>query len=399
MNNTSEQKRTIAVVTGARADYGLLVPLLQAIDNEPTMELHLWVTGMHLAEQFGGSINDIIADRFFIAEKIDMLLASDTPEAIAKSIGVGVLGFAQAYARSCPDILVGLGDRFELFAAVQAALPFKIPVAHISGGETTQGAIDESIRHSITKLSHLHFVATECYAKRVIQMGEEPWRVHVTGDPGLDNVATMTFLGEAELEKRIGMPLSPRPIICTFHPVTLEHERTGHQINELLAALRATGHPVLFTYPNADTAAKVIIDAIENYVASNADARIVKSLGRVAYCSLMKQAIAMVGNSSSGLLEAASFELPAVNVGTRQQGRLSNRNVVHSECEKEAIANAIRIATSQEFRSGIRGLRNIYGDGHASERILEVLKNVRLDRKLIMKCFYDIALPEESFTS
>jgi UDP-hydrolysing UDP-N-acetyl-D-glucosamine 2-epimerase len=351
---------------------------------------------MHFARQFGSSIDEIASDGFCIAERIDMLLASDTPEAVAKSIGLGVLGFAQAFARNRPDILVGLGDRFELFAAVQAALPFNIPVAHISGGETTEGAIDESIRHAITKLSHLHFVAAEPYARRVVQMGEEPWRVHVTGDPGLDNFATMNFLGKPELQERIGMSLSPKPLLITFHPITLERNSNGKHINELLAALKRAAHPAVFTYPNADAGSGVIIEAIESYVDSNPNARVVRNLGRLAYCSLMKQAIAMVGNSSSGLVEAASFELPVVNIGTRQRGRLSGANVINCECESEAISDAIHLAASEKFRLSVRGIRNLYGDGHASERILEVLRNIPLDQKLIMKRFHDFAGERES---
>lgn len=391
MNSDLQSKRTIAVVTGARSDYGVLVPLLRAIKEDPHTELQVWATGMHFLHQFGSSIEEIVVDRFCIREKIDMLLASDTPEGIAKSIGLGVLGFAQAYARNRPDIVVGLGDRFELFAAVQAALPFKIPVAHISGGETTQGAMDESIRHSITKLSHLHFVATECYAERVIQMGEEPWRVHVSGEPGLDEFTTMKFLSKSELEKRIGMALTQKPLLCTFHPVTLEHEATGRYIEELLAALSSSGHPVVFTYPNADTAGRIIIEAIEKYAGANSNARVIRNLGRVAYCSLMKESLAMVGNSSSGLIEAANFELPVVNIGIRQQGRLSGRNVISCDCEEKAISRAILRACSDEFRSGIRGIQNIYGDGHASGRILQVLRDTPLDQKLIVKRFYDLS--------
>jgi UDP-hydrolysing UDP-N-acetyl-D-glucosamine 2-epimerase len=274
---------------------------------------------------------------------------------------------------------------------VQAALPFNIPVAHISGGETTEGAIDESVRHAITKLSHLHFVAAEPYARRVIQMGEQAWRVHVTGEPGLDDFPTMKFLGKPELEERVGMSLSSPPLLITFHPVTLDHKSTYKYVTELLAALRQSRHPAIFTYPNADTCSGVIIEAIESFVDSNPNARVVRNLGRLAYCSLMKQAIAMVGNSSSGLVEAASFELPVVNIGIRQRGRLSGSNVIDCECERGAIATAIRTAVSEEFHYAIRGIHNIYGDGHASERILEVLRNVPLDQKLIVKRFYDLA--------
>ncbi len=390
LKSNSDCLRTVAVVTGSRSDYGLLVQVLRAIEADPALNLHLCATGAHFARQFGSTIDEILSDGFRIAEKIDMLLASDTPEAVSKSIGIGVCGFAQAYARNRPDILVGLGDRFELFAAVQAALPFNIPVAHISGGEVTEGAMDESIRHAITKLSHLHFVAAEPYARRVIQMGEEPWRVHVSGEPGLDSIATMDFLAKDELENRIGMPLSPKPLLVTFHPVTLEGEQTSRFVHELLEALNESPQPTVFTYPNADPGGTVIIDAIERYVASKSDARVVRNLGRRAYCSLMKYAAAMVGNSSSGIAEAASFELPAVNIGNRQQGRLVGRNVITCDSERKAISKAIQKATALEFRASLRGMQNLYGDGHASERIVKVLRDIPLDRKLIVKRFHDI---------
>jgi UDP-hydrolysing UDP-N-acetyl-D-glucosamine 2-epimerase len=389
-SEVSNCARTVAVITGARSDYGLMVPLLRAIERDPILALGLWVTGMHFSRQFGSSIEEIATDGFCIAEKIDMLLASDTPEAVAKSLGVGLLGFGQAYARNRPDILVGLGDRFEVLAAVLAALPFNIPVLHICGGETTEGAMDESIRHSITKLSHLHCVATEPYARRVIQMGEEPWRVHVTGEPGLDNIETMDVQPQAEVEKRIDMSLSPPPLLVTFHPVTLEYDQNGFYIKELLAALKEIGQPAVITYPNADAAGGVIIEEIEAYAISNSNVRVVRSLGRSSYCSLMRHAAAMVGNSSSGILEAASFELPVVNIGNRQKGRLAGGNVIHCDCRRGAIVDSIRKATSPSFRSSIRGIRNLYGDGHASERIVSLLKNTALDQKLIMKHFYDI---------
>jgi UDP-hydrolysing UDP-N-acetyl-D-glucosamine 2-epimerase len=388
--NMSNTERTVAVVTGARSDYGLMVPLLRAIESDPILVLRLWVTGMHFSRQFGSSIEEILTDGFCIAEKIDMLLASDTPEGVSKSLGVGLLGFGQAYARNRPDLLVGLGDRFEVLAAVLAALPFNIPVVHLCGGETTEGAMDESIRHAITKLSHLHCVATEPYARRVIQMGEEPWRVHVTGDPGLDNIETMDVQPRSEVEKRIGMSLSPPPLLVTFHPVTLEYEQNGFYIKELLAALDEIGQPAVITYPNADTAGGVIIKEIEAYAVSNSNVRVVRTLGRSSYCSLMRHAAAMVGNSSSGILEAASFELPVVDIGNRQKGRLAGGNVIHCDYRRGAIVDSIRKATSAGFRSTIQGIRSLYGDGHASERIVRLLKTTTLDQKLIMKHFYDL---------
>lgn len=382
-------KRSVAVITGARSDYGPLVPLLRAIQCDQNLQLQVWVTGSHLSPIFGSTIDEIENDGFGVDERVDMLLSSDTPVGISKSMGVGVLGFAQAYERNRPDIVVGLGDRYELLTAVQAALPFNIPVAHISGGEVTEGVMDESIRHAVTKLSHLHFVATEPYARRVIRMGEEPWRVHVTGEPGLDNLASMIFLDIEALERRIGMPVDPRMLLVTFHPLTLSGGQTRDQIDELLAALDAVSAPVLFTYPNSDTDGTVIVDAVRRYVASHRNSRLVASLGRLAYCSLMRHVAAMVGNSSSGIIEAASFDLPVVNVGSRQEGRIHGPNVVNCEPVCGVIVEAIRKATMPQFRDLIRGVLNPYGDGHASERIVQVLKTVPLGRELIVKRFHD----------
>lgn len=379
--------RTIAAVTGARSDYGLLVPVLKGITADPTLRLKLFVTGMHLSPDFGLTVRDVERD-FEITERVEMLVASDTPEAISKSVGLGVIGFAQTYARHRPDILLVLGDRFETLAAVIAALPFTIPVAHISGGEATEGAIDDAIRHAITKMSHLHFVSLEEYRRRVIQMGEEPWRVTVSGEPGLDNISATPALSSAEMEGRIGMSLEPAPLLVTFHPATLEPGQTEIQTAELLAALDTVRMPIVFTAPNADTEGRVIASRIQDFVRQHPNSRYVTNLGTAAYLSMMRCSSAMVGNSSSGIIEAASFELPAVNLGSRQQGRLCGENVVHAEMKTDTIVRAIRLAVSPGFRKGLRGLANPYGDGKAAPRIVEVLKTVPLDRNLLVKTFY-----------
>jgi UDP-N-acetylglucosamine 2-epimerase (non-hydrolysing)/GDP/UDP-N,N'-diacetylbacillosamine 2-epimerase (hydrolysing) len=324
-----------------------------------------------------------------------MLLSSDTPEGISKSIGLGVIGFAQIFARFKPDILVVLGDRFEMLSAVAAAMPFTIPVAHLHGGEATEGLIDESIRHSITKMSHLHFVSTESYRQRVIQMGEAPWRVVVSGAPGLDNLQAVELLEIAALENRIGVNLTPPPLLVTFHPVTLEYADTQYHITELLAALKAVNLPIVFSYPNADTYGRIIINAIERFVKSCEQAWAVTNLGTQAYFSLMKYAVAMVGNSSSGIIEAASFELPVVNIGNRQQGRIHSYNVVDVECNRTSIELAIRQVTAPQFRAQLAGIKNPYGDGHAAERIVEVLQTVSLNQTLTLKRFHNI-LPGEA---
>jgi UDP-N-acetylglucosamine 2-epimerase (non-hydrolysing) len=379
--------RTIAVVTGARSDYGCLVPVLKGIKAEPSLQLMLFVTGMHLSPDFGLTVRDVEHD-FEISERIEMLISSDTPEGIAKSIGLGMIGFAQAYSRHRPDILLVMGDRFETLAAVSAALPFIIPVAHISGGESTEGAIDDVIRHAITKMSHLHFVSLQEYGRRVIQMGEQPWRVTVAGEPGLDNISAAPSLSIADVEKRIGMSLQHPPLLVTFHPATLELGQAETQVPELLAALDTMGMPMVFTAPNADTEGRVIAKRIQDFVRHHPNSRYVTSLGTAAYMSMMRYSAAMVGNSSSGIVEAASFELPVVNLGSRQQGRLCGKNVIHAEMKADTIMGAIRLAVSPGFRESLRGLANPYGDGKAAPRIVEVLKAVPLDRNLLVKTFY-----------
>lgn len=382
--------RTIGVVTSSRADYGIYRPLLQAIIADPELDLALYVTGMHLAPEHGLTVTAIEADGFAIAERIEGLLADDSDAGIAQSMGLTTLGFARAFARSRPDLLLVLGDRFEMHAAALAALPFNLPMAHIHGGELTAGAIDDALRHSLTKLSHLHFVATEAYAARVRQLGEEPWRVVVSGAPGLDALAGFVPLAASELERRIGLPLAPAPLLVTFHPVTLAPGQGEEQVNELLAALDQSGLPVVFTAPNADAGGRRIAGMLAEYVASRANTRLVTSLGSAGYFSLMARAAAMVGNSSSGLIEAPSFALPVVNIGDRQEGRVRAANVLDVGYDRQAIAAAIARATSPGFRQSLTGLANPYGGGRASERILEVLKTVAIDAGLLKKRFCDL---------
>lgn len=382
--------KTVAVVTVARSDYGVYYPVLRRLNGDPDFHVRLFLSGMHLSPEFGMTGKEVEADGFEIAERIEMLLSSDSPQAIAKSVGVGVLGFAQAFAHWRPDLLMVLGDRFEMFAAVVAALPFGIPLVHLHGGESTEGLIDEAIRHAITKMSHLHFVSTERYRQRVIQMGEEPWRVVVSGAPSLDNLASTALVGREELERRLGFSMSPPPLLVTFHPVTLEYERTTDHVDQLLGALESVAMPVLFTLPNADTSGRSIISRIEAYVATHPEAKLVASLGTQLYFSAMRLARAMVGNSSSGIIEAASFELPVVNVGSRQQGRVHGPNVLSVPCETSAIAAAIQRACSDAFRQQLKGLSNPYGDGHASEVIAQTLRQLPLDDRLLKKAFHTV---------
>lgn len=380
--------RTIGVVTVGRSDYGIYFPILQRIQEDPDLHLHLIVSGMHLAPEFGLTVKAIEHDGFDIAERIAMLVSSDSPEGVAKSIGLGTIGFAQAYARFRPDILVVLGDRFEMYAAVVAALPFKIPLAHLHGGESTEGAIDEAIRHAITKMSHLHFVATDVYAQRVIQMGEEPWRVMVSGAPGLDNVQRIPLLSRHELETRYGLKVESPFLLVTYHPVTLEYEQTGMQTRELLSALAEVDLPIIFTYPNADTNNHIIQRMVREFVSEHRRVQITANLGTRGYFSVMQYASAMVGNSSSGIIEAASFKLPVVNIGIRQRGRLRGKNVIDTDYDRELIVTAIGTAISSEFHASLVDLVNPYGDGHAAERIIQKLKRVSLNRDLLQKHFH-----------
>jgi UDP-N-acetylglucosamine 2-epimerase (non-hydrolysing)/GDP/UDP-N,N'-diacetylbacillosamine 2-epimerase (hydrolysing) len=383
--------RTIAVVTTTRADYSYYRPVLARIVGRPDLRLRLIVTGTHLSDRFGSTVHAIEDDGFPIADRIEMLMSGDTPDAIAKSTGVGVLEIAEALGRDRPDILLLLGDRFEMLAAAVAALPFAIPIAHIAGGETTEGAMDDAARHAITKMSHLHFVQAPLYRERVIQMGEEPWRVVLAGAASLDNLHDMRFFSVAELEQKFGLDLSEPPLVVTFHPVTLEADQTEKHVEELLAALDAAHEPVVFTSTNADTRNHSIARAIDQYVATHANARQVASFGTQGYFSLLRQAQAMVGNSSSGIVEAATFRLPVVNVGRRQAGRFHDRNVINVDATRENITAAIRKATSAAFRSSLEGLQNPYGDGHASEIIVETLRTCPLGSRLLIKRFHEVA--------
>ncbi|MBI5568753.1 MAG: UDP-N-acetylglucosamine 2-epimerase (hydrolyzing) [Desulfomonile tiedjei] len=382
--------RTIGVVTGARADYGMCASLLERVDADPTLDLHVLVTGMHLSPEFGMTARWIEQDGYRIGDKIEMLLSSDSPVGTAKSVGLGIIGFAQSFSRFRPDILVVLGDRFEMYAAVVAALPFGIPVAHLHGGEVTVGAIDDALRHSLTKLSHLHFVSTEAHARRVIQMGEEPWRVTVCGAPALDNLKRIALLSQEELEQRFGLSLEKAPLLVTYHPVTLEYEHTEEQVTELLAALHEWGMPVVFTMPNADTSGRLIGSLIRDFVEQHPSARVVDNLGNEGYFSMMAMAAAMVGNSSSGIVEAASFKLPVINIGTRQTGRERPANVVDVGYDRMAILTGLRTVCAPGFRSGLEHLKNPYHVSNASEIIAERLKTVALDQKLLMKRFFDL---------
>lgn len=382
--------RTIGVVTVARSDYGIYVPLLKRIQQDPALGLHLIVSGAHLSAEFGSTVSAIVEDGFAIGDKVEALRASDTPQGIATAIGDAVSAFGRSYGRSRPDVLVVLGDRFEMFAAALAALPFRIPVAHIHGGELTFGAIDDALRHAMTKLSHLHFVATDEYRRRVEQLGEAPWRIVVSGAPALDNLRGMAFRTLAELSAQHGFPASPAPLLVTFHPVTLEYEQVESQTGELLAALDSAGLPVVFTQPNADSGGRRVSEMIDAFVAAHPRAYRVDNFGVVGYFSMMQVAAAMVGNSSSGLVEAPSLGLPVVNVGIRQDGRVRGANVIDTGNSRDEILAGIRAAVQPAFRERLRDRVNPYGRGGASEVIVRHLKDVALDDRLLVKRFHDL---------
>jgi UDP-hydrolysing UDP-N-acetyl-D-glucosamine 2-epimerase len=387
--------RTIGAVTVARSDYGIYLPILRKILQAKDLQLSLVVTGSHFFKDLGETYRWIEADHIPIAHSIPMPLTADTPAANAAAVGAEIQGLADWFGRSKPDILLLVGDRYEMHAAAVAAIPFGIPIAHVHGGEITEGAIDDALRHSLTKLSHLHFVTTSEYGRRLEQMGEEPWRITVSGAPSLDNVSALSMTSKTELEKQIGLSLDPAPILVTFHPVTLELEQVTQQMSHLLQALEKSQRPLIFTAPNADAAYQGLLLQLETFVGRHANARLVRNLGTPHYFSLMKIAAAMVGNSSSGIIEASTFGLPVVNIGNRQKGRIRASNVIDCDYETDAIQDAIRQALSPEFRNTLTGLENPYGDGHAAERIVSKLMQVELGPRLITKRFKDAALLPE----
>lgn len=388
------KKRKIAVISGSRADYGLLYRIIKGIDKDAALKLQLIITGMHLSPKFGLTVKDIEKDGFTITEKIAMLLPSDTERAIVTSMGLGMIGFAKAYSRLKPDIIVVLGDRFEIYAAVSAALPFRIPVAHIHGGESSEGVFDEQLRNAITKLSHIHFVATAKYRRRIICMGENPKNVFFFGSPAIDNIKRFNLLDYGDLCEELNIPEDKRIGVVTYHPVTLEYNSSEKQIVELLAALKSIEDIFwVFTLNNVDTGGRIIINKIEEFVKKYPRvAKLYPSLGTKRYLSLLKNASVMVGNSSSGLIEAPSFKLPVVNIGDRQKGRIRAANVIDvNECKEEVISRAINRALSLELRLSLERLKNPYGDGGVSKKIINVLKRIKINEELIKKGFMDFA--------
>nr|WP_319488710.1 UDP-N-acetylglucosamine 2-epimerase [uncultured Caproiciproducens sp.] len=379
-------KRKLCAVTGTRSEYGLLGPLLKAIEKEPCFQIQLVVTGAHLSPEFGLTYREIEQDGFAVERKVELLLSSDTPVGIAKSIGLGIIGFAEVFDQLRPDLLILLGDRYEILAAAQAALVAKIPIAHIGGGDTTEGAFDEAIRHSITKMAHLHFVTNEESALRVRQMGENPAQIYNVGSLGIDGILSLPRMSRAELEQSLGFSLRSKNLLVTFHPATLDTEPSTRQFQELLQALNELGEEfgLIFTKPNADPQSRELIRLTENFTAAHSNAAVYSSLGQIRYFSLIQQVDAVVGNSSSGLYEVPSFHKPTVNIGDRQKGRLLASSVLSCSPKQEEILRTIWKALSLDCTAAV----NPYGKGDSANKILTVLNSVPDYNTLLKKRFY-----------
>lgn len=389
--------RKVCVVTGTRAEFGLLRWLMGEIQNHPQLELQVIATGMHLSPEFGSTYREIEEAGFEIDARVEMLLSSDTNTAVTKSMGLGVIGFADAYERLAPDIVVVLGDRFEIFAATSAAMIAGVPVAHLHGGETTEGAFDEAIRHSITKMSHLHFVAADEYRQRVIQLGEHPDRVFNFGGMGIDAIKRIKLLSREELESSLEINLGTKNLLVTFHPVTLEGgASSAAQMGELLAALEGLDDTTLiFTMPNADTGGRELSAMVREFVKGHPNAKVYTSLGQLRYFSCLAQIDGVVGNSSSGLAEAPSFKIGTVNIGDRQKGRLKANSVIDCEPDREAIQVALETLYSTEFQASLAAVSSPYGNGGASEAIVKVLAEYPLEN-IRKKQFYNLSADDFS---
>ncbi|ARS36175.1 UDP-N-acetylglucosamine 2-epimerase [Pontibacter actiniarum] len=381
----------VCVVTGTRAEYGLLFWTLKELQQDPDVDLQICVTGMHLSPEFGLTYKQIEQDGFQIDKKVEILLSSDTSVGVSKSIGLGVISFSEAFNELKPDLILLLGDRFEAFAAATAAMIGKIPVAHCHGGEATEGLIDEPIRHSITKMSHIHFTSTEEYRKRVIQLGEQPQNVHSVGALGIENINKLALLSRTKFEESIGFRLGDKNVLVTFHPVTLENATAEHQFTELLEALddlKAT--KIIFTKPNADTDGRVIINLIDQYTKKNPEKSIAfVSLGQLRYLSALQFMDAVIGNSSSGLIEVPSFKTATIDIGDRQRGRIKADSVISCEPNSNSIKNAIEEAFSDSFQERLLHVKNPYGEKDSSKEIVKVIKNTNLSA-LLKKKFYDL---------
>lgn len=383
-------KKRICVVTGTRAEYGLLYWLLKEIKNDNELELQLIVTGMHLSSEFGLTYKEIEKE-FQVDKKIEMLLSSDTATSISKSMALAQIGFAEAFDELKPELIIILGDRFEMLSVASSALVACIPIAHIHGGELTEGAFDDAIRHSITKMSHLHFTATEEYKKRVIQLGENPKNVFNVGGMGIENILKLKLLSKEEFEKSIGFTLNRKNILVTFHPVTLENTTAKDQFEELLNVIDTLDDThIIFTKANSDTDGRIINQMIDEYVQKNSNKSIAfTSLGQLRYLSALQYVDAVVGNSSSGLLEAPSFKIGTINIGDRQKGRICASSVINCQPEEKSMKKAFKLLYSEEFDKSLKIVKNPYDNGNTSCKIVQEIKKVNL-KEMLKKTFYDI---------
>ena len=381
-SSTPGARRRIGVVTTSRADYGHLYWILHDLARNPEIELGVFALGPHLSPEFGNTVREIERDGFPIQARIECLLSSDTDTGMAKTIGLAILSLADAMTAWRPDLLLLIADRYEMLAPASTALALRIPIAHIEGGEVSQGAIDDAVRNALTKLAHVHFTSTETARLRVIAMGEEPWRVHRAGAPSLDHLRRSTLLDRKALEARLGIDLTRPTLIAAWHPVTILHD-TNAEADAFFAALTQAPGQIVFVYPNSDAGSRVLIGRARALAATRAHTHVFVNLDAVTYWSLLSQADALIGNSSSGIMEAASFALPVVNVGMRQQGRERACNVIDVPAEAAAIANALERGLSPTFRKSLIGMTNPYGDGTAAETIVRVLTSVPLDQLLV----------------
>ena len=384
-------KRTIAVVTSSRADYSHLYWPLHDLARHPDVDLKLIVLGAHLAPQFGETVKEIEKDGFPIAARLECLLSSDTDVGMAKTLGVAVLALADLLGQMRPDLLLLIADRYEMLAPASVALTLRIPIAHIEGGEISEGAIDDAVRNALTKMSHIHFTSTEGARARVVAMGEEPWRVHRAGAPSLDHLRRSRLLSVPELEEKLNVNLQRpmgvlqrRTVVVAYHPVTIVRDTT-QEADSLFTALENVDAQILFCYPNSDAGSHALMQRTRAFLAKRSDARVYVNLDAVTYWSLLRHAALLIGNSSSGIMEAASFALPVVNVGFRQKGRERAHNVLEAEPEANVIIDAIARSMGNDFRASLADMTNPYGDGHAAEKIVQVLTTTPLGEKLLVK--------------
>ena len=384
--------KKIAILTATRAEYGLLRTIIQKLQKVPEFETEVVATGAHLSPEFGLTYQEIEKDGIAIAKKIEILLSSDTPVAISKSMGLAMISFAEYFEESKPDALLVLGDRYETLAVCAAAMNARIPIIHLYGGETTEGAVDEAIRHCITKMSYLHLTSTEAYRRRVIQLGEAPDRVFTVGGIGIENAKKLPLLTKEELEKSIGFTLDKPYAVVTFHPVTLEEGQAQKQFEQVLAAFDDHAEmKYIVTKANADANGRIINQMIDAYAAGHENVIAFESLGVLRYLSALSYAQMVIGNSSSGLLEVPSFHIPTINIGDRQKGRLQADSVINCEPVRGQINEAIDQANTQEFRGIAKNAVNPYGDGNTSDRIISILKDKLLNETIdLKKKFYDV---------